>query len=192
MSFRDTINATWHTSRCTFNVQEEHTLTGKLGHLSEGAPWVFRILTHLYASIAFALAQNKRILTETSREFCDVVQSLCTGLYHGLAKDQARHISFNRLKRKPTSNKNPQANALLERVHQVLMGMVHTSEINMAGLVKPHDIDAVLTNASWTIRSTYHTVLKASPGAAVFGQDMLFNIIFIADWKNRRLQAMPD
>jgi hypothetical protein len=26
----------------------------------------------------------------------------------------------------------------------------------------------------------YHTVLKASPGAAIFGQDMLF---FIADWK---------
>ncbi len=30
---------------------------------------------------------------------------------------------------------------------------------------------------------TYHTVLKASPGAAIFGRDMLFNIWFIADWK---------
>ena len=27
---RDIINATWHTSRCTFTVQEAHTLTGKL------------------------------------------------------------------------------------------------------------------------------------------------------------------
>jgi hypothetical protein len=26
-------------------------------------------------------------------------------------------------------------------------------------------------------------VLKASPGAAIFGQDMLFNIPFIADWQ---------
>ncbi len=34
----------------------------------------------------------------------------------------------------------------------------------------------------WAIRSTYHTVLKASPGAAIFGGDMLFNIPFIADW----------
>jgi hypothetical protein len=32
--------------------------------------------------------------------------------------------------------------------------------------------------------STYHTVLKASPGgAAVFGRYMLFDIPFVADWK---------
>ena len=38
------------------------------------------------------------------------------------------------------------------------------------------------SNASWAIRSTYHTVLKASPGAAIFGRDMLFDIPYIADW----------
>ena len=32
------------------------------------------------------------------------------------------------------------------------------------------------------ICSTYHTVLKASPGAAIFGRDMLFDIPFLADW----------
>ncbi len=31
--------------------------------------------------------------------------------------------------------------------------------------------------------STYHTVLKASLGAAIFGWDVLFNIPNIADWK---------
>ena len=31
--------------------------------------------------------------------------------------------------------------------------------------------------------STYHTVLKASPGAAVYGRDMLFDIPSIADWR---------
>jgi hypothetical protein len=30
--------------------------------------------------------------------------------------------------------------------------------------------------------STYHKVLKASPGAAIFGHGMLFNIPFVADW----------
>ncbi len=33
------------------------------------------------------------------------------------------------------------------------------------------------------ICSTYHTLLKASPGVAIFGWDMLFNIPCIADWK---------
>jgi len=52
----------------------------------------------------------------------------------------------------------------------------------MADTVTPSDIDTFLTNASWAIRSTYHTVLKASPGAAFFGHDMLFDILYIADW----------
>ena len=86
------------------------------------------------------------------------------------------------IKRKPTSVKNPQANAILERVHQVIMTMLRTAEIDMADTVTPSDIDTFLTNASWAIRSTYHTVLKASPGAAIFGRDMLFDIPYIADW----------
>ena len=60
------------------------------------------------------------------------------------------------------------------------MAMVRTSEIDIADSVAPIDIDAVLTNTSWAICSTYHTVLKASPGAAIFGRDMLFDIPFIA------------
>ena len=63
------------------------------------------------------------------------------------------------------------------------MTMIRTSEIDMPYSVAPSDINAILTNASWAIRSTYHTVLKASPGAAIFGQDMLFDILIIADWR---------
>ncbi len=87
------------------------------------------------------------------------------------------------LKRKPTSIKNPQANAILERLHDVLMNMIRTSELDMADSVAPSDIDAVLMDAAWAIRSTYHKVLQASPGAAIFGWDMMFDIPFIADWK---------
>jgi hypothetical protein len=67
-------------------------------------------------------------------------------------------------------------------MHQVLGQMLRTAEINMAESVTPNDVDVFLDNAAWAIFSTYHTVLKASPGAAIFGQDMLFNIPFVADW----------
>ena len=87
------------------------------------------------------------------------------------------------VKPKPTTIKNPQANAILERIHLVVMTMICTAEIDMADSVATSDIDTLLTNVSWAIRSTYHTVLKASPGAAIFGRDMLFDIPFIADWK---------
>ena len=86
------------------------------------------------------------------------------------------------IKRKPTSVKNPQVNAILEHVHQVVMVMLHTAEIDMADLVAASDIDTFLTNVAWALFSTYHTVLKASPGAAIFGWDILFNIPFLADW----------
>jgi len=52
----------------------------------------------------------------------------------------------------------------------------------MADSVYPADIDSYIDNAVWAIRSTYHTVLKASPGAAIFGRDMLFDIPVVADW----------
>ncbi len=71
---------------------------------------------------------------------------------------------------------------MLERVHQVLGQMLCTAEIDMAESVNPNDINIFLDNVTWAICSTYHTVLKASAGAAIFGQNMLFNIPFVADW----------
>ena len=89
----------------------------------------------------------------------------------------------NGIKRKLTTIKNPQANAICECVHQVLGTMMHTSELDMAVSVHPADIDTFIDNAAWAICSTYHTVSTASPGASIFGWDMLFDIPFVADWK---------
>jgi hypothetical protein len=86
------------------------------------------------------------------------------------------------IKRKPTTIKNPQAKAILERLHQVLAQMLRTAELNMAKTITPDDFDVFLDNGAWAICYTYHTVLKASPGAVIFGCDMLFNISFIANW----------
>jgi hypothetical protein len=62
--------------------------------------------------------------------------------------------------------------------------MLRTAELDMANSVTPDNVDVFLDNAaSWAIHSTYHKVLKASPGAAIFGQDMLFDIPFVADWR---------
>jgi len=67
-------------------------------------------------------------------------------------------------------------------MHQEIMGMLCTAEIDMDDLVAASDIDTFLTNVRWSICSTYHTVLKASPGGAIFGWDMLFGIPFLSDW----------
>jgi hypothetical protein len=75
--------------------------------------------------------------------------------------------------RKPTSVKNPQVNDILEHIHAVLGNMLRTSELDMAKTVNASDIKVFLSDAPWAAPSTYHTVLKASPGAAIFGRDML-------------------
>ncbi len=81
------------------------------------------------------------------------------------------------------SVKNPQANAILDRIHAVLGNMLLTSKLDMAKTVKASYIDVFLSDGAWAVCSSYHTVLKASPGAAIFGQNMLFDVPFIADWQ---------
>jgi hypothetical protein len=61
--------------------------------------------------------------------------------------------------------------------------MLCTAELDTANSVTPNDVNVFLDNLAWAIRSTHHTVLKTSPGAAIFGQDMFFDIRFVADWR---------
>ena len=63
------------------------------------------------------------------------------------------------------------------------MAMLHTAELDMADTVSKSDIADFLTNTTWCRCSTYHTVLKTSPGAATFGRGMLFDACFLANWK---------
>jgi hypothetical protein len=53
------IESTWRIHCQWFTVKEAQELTVKLGHLAKGANWVFYLLMHLYASIAYALSENK-------------------------------------------------------------------------------------------------------------------------------------
>jgi hypothetical protein len=72
------------------------------------------------------------------------------------------------IKRKPNCVKNPQVNAILERIHAVLGNMLRTSKLDMAMMVEAGDIDVFLSDTE------LYTVLKASPGAAIFVQDIQF------------------
>ena len=55
-------------------------------------------------------------------------------------------------------------------------------------------IEDFLVDAAWANCSTYHTVLKSTPGAAIFGRDMLFDIPYVADWNDigRRRQEQVE
>jgi hypothetical protein len=75
-------------------VSEAQKLPGKLAHLIEGVNWVFHLLSHLYLSIAYALSKNKRLLTEPSKEFRDIVLAIRTGAFVTPCKYLAWHTFF--------------------------------------------------------------------------------------------------
>jgi len=72
--------------------------------------------------------------------------------------------------------------------------MMRTSALDKSDTTDEGMVDEFITNTSWAVCSTYRTVLKLSPGAVVFGRDMLFDIPYLADWTaiGQRRQKLVD
>ena len=87
------------------------------------------------------------------------------------------------MKRKPTTEYNPQGNSVLERIHQVLGNQLRSFELEERDLTEEEQtFEPFLTACAYAIRCAYHTTLKATPGQLVFGRDMILPIKFEADW----------
>jgi hypothetical protein len=87
---------------------------------------------------------------------------------------------------KSTSIKNPQANSTLERVHAVVANMLRTYNLDEIVLDSYDPFGEYLAGIAWAIRSTYHTVMEATPGQLVFGRDMIYNLKSITDYERLR------
>ncbi len=81
------------------------------------------------------------------------------------------------------TTRNPQANAILERIHQTLGNLIRTFELQDNYLDETDPWKGIISAAAFAVRSTYHTTLQKTPGQLVFGRDMIFNIQHEADWK---------
>ena len=63
------IDALWHRRRNTFDTTELQELIGKVARIGEACRWIFYLLPHLYASVDYALKQNKKFYTSCSPSF---------------------------------------------------------------------------------------------------------------------------
>jgi len=88
----------------------------------------------------------------------------------------------NGLKRKPNHGQEPTSERYSSTNASKIMEMLRIAEVNMADSVKESNIADFLTNTALAVSSTHHTVLNASPGTALFGRDMMFDIPIRADW----------
>ena len=88
------------------------------------------------------------------------------------------------LKTKPISVRSPQANSIVERVHQAIGNMIRTFEMyDNERLDESDPWSGLLAAVMFATRATYHTMLKATPMQLVFGQDAIINMKLIADWE---------
>jgi hypothetical protein len=84
---------------------------------------------------------------------------------------------------KAITTRNPQANAILERIHATIGNIIRTHQVLDSELDKNDPWSGILAAAMYATRATIHTTLKATPMQLVFGRDAVLNTKFEADWK---------
>jgi len=96
------------------------------------------------------------------------------------------------IKRRPITVRNPQANAMIERIHQTLGNIIRTFELHESEHAE-ESWEGILSAAMFALRATVHTTLQATPMQLVFGRDAILNSRFQVDWnyiKERKQQLI--
>ena len=83
---------------------------------------------------------------------------------------------------KPITTRNPQANAIVERVNQASGNMIRSFELYDNDRIDDDDPWSGILATVAAVRSTYSTTTQATPMQLVFGRDAIINTKFIADW----------
>ena len=91
---RDLLMSVWANSRRIFKVADMQKLIVKIARLGEGAPWIYKIMSHLYTSIVFALKQNKLLLLECSPKFRDILAKIERKQFGGNQYEIAKELNF--------------------------------------------------------------------------------------------------
>jgi len=81
-----------------------------------------------------------------------------------------------------TTIANPQANTIIEFIHQVIANMLCTSNPIIDSAATKFRIEQQLHATQWEINTTFHTTLKALPAQLVFSQDMIMPTTYLANW----------
>jgi hypothetical protein len=83
-----------------------------------------------------------------------------------------------------TSIKNPQSNAILERIHQVVGSMLKTRDLANIVFDVVDPWSKILASVAYAVRCSHHSTLGGTPGQLVFGRDMLLDIAFEPNYQN--------
>ena len=81
------------------------------------------------------------------------------------------------LKKKPSNSWNPQTNAILEQIHQVLGDGLRAFDLDNMDINKDDDpFDKYITAVAYAICSVYHRTHRNPPEQLVYGLDMFLQV----------------
>ena len=90
------------------------------------------------------------------------------------------------------SLRNPQTNAIVERVHQTFGNIIRTFKIQEMDLDNESIWEGILSSTMFAIGSTVHTTIQHILSQLVFGRDAILDINQEANWQliKQRKQAL--
>jgi hypothetical protein len=84
----------WDSENCLFKVRKMHKLVSKLVRLGKGAPWIYKLMSHLYTSLAHMLKNNKKLLKICLKKFRDLISQIKQKQFFGKQTDLQQNVNF--------------------------------------------------------------------------------------------------
>ena len=73
------------------------------------------------------------------------------------------------------TSRNPQAHAILERVHQTIGNILRTFKVQNMVLDDENPWDGILASTMFALRSTLHNTAQYTPAQSICGRDLMIN-----------------
>jgi hypothetical protein len=165
----------------------------------QGADITFNALTCI--DPVSNLVEIQRILNKSAAHVGTIFENLWLARYprplrcvhdnggEFIGADFQRVLEINGVKDVPTTIKNPQSNAICERMHQTAANVLRTLELTTPPQTLQEAqllVDSALATTMHATRTAIHTTLRVSPGAFVFQRDMFLDIPIIANLQTIR------
>ena len=140
-----------------------------------GAPTAFRAQQLLDNTWLARYPRPREIGFDNGGEFMAEFKDLCNNMG---------------LKQKPSLAWNPQSNAILERIHQVLADCIRSFNLEEKVFNEQDDdpFEEYLTAAAFSIRAAFHQTHGHSPAQMVFGRDMFMPVSADIDWEQIKIR----